>query len=78
MRAFPFNIHMSSYVSASDDPGHSISSRLHMRPTSAQTEQSSLSALRKHAYSNIIKILPANSEIFPLKILIFFIFLLKT
>ena len=36
------------------------------------------SALRKHAYSNILKILPPKFESFQIKILIFFIFLLKT
>ena len=34
--------------------------------------------LRKQAYSNILKILPPKSENFQMKILIFFIFLLKT
>ena len=34
-------------------------------------------ALRKHAYSNILKILPQENENFQIKILIFFIFLLK-
>ena len=36
-----------------------------------------LSALRKHAYSNIMKILPTKNENFQKKILIFFLFLLK-
>ena len=35
-------------------------------------------ALRKHAYSNILKISPPKTESFQIKILIFFIFLLKT
>ena len=34
--------------------------------------------LRKQAYSNILKILPPKNENFQIKILIFFIFLLKT
>ena len=34
--------------------------------------------LRKHAYSNILKILSLNTESFQMKNLIFFIFLLKT
>ena len=34
--------------------------------------------LRKHAYSNILKFLPPKTENFQIKILIFFIFLLKT
>ena len=34
--------------------------------------------LRKHAYSNILKNLPPKTESFHIKILIFFIFLLKT
>ena len=34
--------------------------------------------LRKHAYSNILKILPPKAESFQRKILIFFIYLLKT
>ena len=34
--------------------------------------------LRKHAYSNILKILPPKNENFQIKTLIFFIFLLKT
>ena len=34
--------------------------------------------LRKHAYSNILKILPQNYNNFQIKILIFYIFLLKT
>ena len=34
--------------------------------------------LRKHAYSNILKILQPKNENFQIKILIFFIFLLKT
>ena len=33
--------------------------------------------LRKPAYSNLLKISPPNTESFPIKILIFFIFLLK-
>ena len=33
---------------------------------------------RKHAYSNILKILSPKNEKFQIKILIFFIFLLKT
>ena len=33
--------------------------------------------LRKRAYSNILKILPPKNEKFQIKILIFFIFLLK-
>ena len=36
------------------------------------------SALRKHAYSNISKISPQETETFQVEILIFFIFLLKT
>ena len=35
-------------------------------------------SLRKHAYSNILKILPPNNENFQTKILIFFKCLLKT
>ena len=35
-------------------------------------------SLRKHAYSNILKILPPTAESFQIKILVFFIFLLKT
>ena len=35
-------------------------------------------SLRKHAYSNILKISPPKAERFQIKILIFFIFLLKT
>ena len=35
-------------------------------------------ALRKQAYSNILKILPAKNENFQIKILLFFILLLKT
>ena len=35
-------------------------------------------ALRKHAYSNILKILPPKNENFQINIQIFFIFLLKT
>ena len=35
-------------------------------------------SLRKHAYSNILKILPPKNENFQIKFLIFFIFLLKT
>ena len=43
------------------------------------TEKDTFSeALRKHAYSNKLKILPPKNEKFPIKILIFFIFLLKT
>ena len=34
--------------------------------------------LRKHAYSNILKISPPKNENFQIKILILFIFLLKT
>ena len=34
-------------------------------------------SLRKHVYSNILKILPAKNENFQIKILIFFLFLLK-
>ena len=34
--------------------------------------------LREHAYSNILKISPPKTESFQIKILIFFIFLLKT
>ena len=34
--------------------------------------------LRKHAYSNILKILPPKNEKIEIKILIFFKFLLKT
>ena len=34
--------------------------------------------LRKQVYSNILKILPPKNECFLLKILIFFLFLLKT
>ena len=34
--------------------------------------------LRKHAYSNILKISPPKTESFQIKILIFFTFLLKT
>ena len=34
--------------------------------------------LRKHAYSNILKILPPKNENFQIKILLFFIFLPKT
>ena len=34
-------------------------------------------ALRKHAYLNMLKILPPKNENFQIKILIFFIFLLK-
>ena len=34
--------------------------------------------LRKHAYSNILTISPPKTESFQIKILIFFIFLLKT
>ena len=34
--------------------------------------------LQKHAYSNVLKILPPKNENFQIKILIFFIFLLKT
>ena len=37
-----------------------------------------LSTLRKHAYSNILKSLPPKNENFQIKILIFFIILLKT
>ena len=35
-------------------------------------------SLRKHAYSNILKILPPKNENFQRKILIVFVFLLKT
>ena len=35
-------------------------------------------SLGKHAYSNILKILPPKNENFQRKMLIFFIFLLKT
>ena len=35
-------------------------------------------SLRKHAYSNILKISPPKPEGFQIKILIFFLFLLKT
>ena len=35
-------------------------------------------SLRKHAYSNILTISPPKTESFQIKILIFFIFLLKT
>ena len=38
----------------------------------------SVLALRKHVYSNILKISPPKTESFQTKILIFFIFLLKT
>ena len=38
----------------------------------------SLPSLRKHAYSNILKILPPKNENFQIKFLISFIFLLKT
>ena len=34
--------------------------------------------IRKHSYSNILKISPPKTESFQIKILIFFIFLLKT
>ena len=37
-----------------------------------------LRTLQKHAYSNIVKILPPNNEYFQIKNLIFFMFLLKT
>ena len=37
-----------------------------------------LLSLRKHAYSNILKILPPKTENFQIKTLIFLIFLLKT
>ena len=36
------------------------------------------STLRKHAYSNVLKISPPKTESFQIKILIFFIYLLKT
>ena len=36
-----------------------------------------LKSLRKHAYSNILKILPPKNENFQIKIQIFFLFLLK-
>ena len=42
------------------------------------TIQSQKDSLRKHAYSNIVKNLPPKNENFQIKILIFFIFLLKT
>ena len=42
------------------------------------TLQFNTNALRKHAYSNILKILLPKNENFLIKILIFFIFLLKT
>ena len=35
-------------------------------------------SLRKHAYPNILKLSPPQTENFQVKILIFFIFLLKT
>ena len=35
-------------------------------------------SLRKHTYSNILKVLQPKMENFPIKTLIFFIFLLKT
>ena len=37
----------------------------------------SVISLQKHAYSNILKILPPNNKNFQIKILIFFIYLLK-
>ena len=37
-----------------------------------------LPTIRKHAYSNILKISPPQTEHFQIKILIFFIFLLET
>ena len=37
-----------------------------------------MNSLQKHAYSNILKISPPKTENFQIKILIFFIFLLKT
>ena len=40
-------------------------------------EKSFFISLRRHAYSNILKILPPKNENFQIKILIFFIFLLK-
>ena len=39
---------------------------------SAQSDLSSLSAIRKHAYSNILKIPPPKTESFQIKNLIFF------
>ena len=44
----------------------------------AQAELSLSLALRKHAYSNILKISPPKTESFQIKVLISFIFLLKT
>ena len=42
------------------------------------TEKKTLLSLRKHAHSNILKILPPKNENFQIKIQIFFLFLLKT
>ena len=41
------------------------------------TKKTNEKPLRKHAYSNTLKILPPKTESFQIKILIFFIFLLK-
>ena len=43
----------------------------------AQSVGLQFNPLRKHAYSNILKISPPKTESFQIKILIFFIFLLK-
>ena len=50
------------YTGAIEDTGHPVQK----------------GTLRKHAYSNILKISPPKTESFEMKILIFFIFLLKT
>ena len=51
---------------------------LHSLPIKNCYFSHSLNTLRKHAYSNILKISPPKTESFPIKILIFFIFLFKT
>ena len=53
----------------------------HFNVTEPYVDQVSICILQliiKHAYSNILKILPPKNENFQIKILIFFIFLLKT
>ena len=46
--------------------------------TGATSEKVLVDTLRKQAYSNVLKILPPKNENFQIKVLIFYIFLLKT
>ena len=57
------------------DDSHEMQSLISLKK---KKNNSSYIALRKQAYSNILKILPSKNENFQIQILIFFIFLLET